>query len=94
MMTTIVEQYNKEVDALPEIHHQGGGGAGSNQTRGIISFGMSTDGNANDLNILEFVTFSTSGNAQDFGDLRGVDNAVHTRHISPVSDSHGGLGGY
>ena len=73
---------------------QGGGGAGSNATRGIISFGMSTDGNYNDLNILEFVTFSTSGNAQDFGDLRGGDNAVHTRHISPVSDSHGGLGGY
>ena len=73
---------------------QGGGGAGSNATRGIISFGMSTDGNYNDLNILEFVTFSTSGNSQDFGDLRGGGNGVHTRHISPVSDSHGGLGGY
>ena len=73
---------------------QGGGGAGSNATRGIISFGMSTDGNYNDLNILEFVTFSTTGNAQDFGDLRGGNNSVHTRHISPVSDSHGGLGGF
>jgi len=30
MMTTIVEQYNKEVDALPEIHHQGGGGNARN----------------------------------------------------------------
>ena len=29
-MTTIVEQYNKEVDALPEIHHQGGGGNARN----------------------------------------------------------------
>ena len=73
---------------------QGGAGAGSNQTRGIIAFGMSTDGNYNDLNILEFITFSSSGNAQDFGDLRGGTNAVHTRHISPVSDSHGGLGGF
>ena len=73
---------------------QGGGGAGSNQTRGIISFGMSTDGNSNDLNILEYITFSSSGNALDFGDLRGGSNRVHTRHISPVSDSHGGLGGF
>jgi len=73
---------------------QGGGGAGSNATRGIISFGMSTDGNYNDLNILEFVTFSSTGNSQDFGDLRGGANQVHTRHISPVSDSHGGLGGF
>ena len=73
---------------------QGGGGAGSNATRGIISFGMSTDGNYNDLNILEYITFSSTGNALDFGDLRGGANGVHTRHISPVSDSHGGLGGY
>ena len=73
---------------------QGGGGAGSNQTRGIISFGMSTDGTYNDLNILEYITFSSSGNALDFGDLRGGANRAHTRHISPTSDSHGGLGGF
>ena len=73
---------------------QGGGGAGSNATRGVIAFGMSTDGNYNDLNILEYITFSTSGNSQDFGDLRGGGNKVHTRHISPVSDSHGGIGGF
>ena len=73
---------------------QGGGGAGSNATRGIIAFGRSTDGNNNDLNTLEFITFSTSGNSQDFGDLRGGANEAHTRHISPVSDSHGGLGGF
>ena len=73
---------------------QGGGGAGSNATRGIIAFGMSTDGNYNDLNILEFITFSSSGNSQDFGDLRGDGQQAHTRHISPVSDSHGGLGGF
>ena len=30
MMTTIVEQYNKEVDALREIHHQGCGGNSRN----------------------------------------------------------------
>ena len=73
---------------------QGGGGAGSNATRGIIAFGRSTDGNNNDLNTLEFITISTAGNAQDFGDLRGGTNKAHTRHISPVSDSHGGLGGF
>ena len=73
---------------------QGGGGAGSNATRGIIAFGRSTDGNNNDLNTLEFITISTAGNSQDFGDLRGGANQAHTRHISPVSDSHGGLGGF
>ena len=77
---------------------QGGGGAGSNQTRGIISFGMAVPGSGNtpgnDLNTLEYITFSSTGSALDFGDLRGGENKRHTRHISPVSDSHGGLGGF
>ena len=49
---------------------------------------------SNDVNTLEFVTIATTGNTQDFGDLRGGNNRNHSRVISPVSDSHGGLGGF
>ncbi len=46
-------------------------------------------------NTIEFVTISTAGNAQDFGDLTGGGgtNAASSGH-GGVSDSHGGLGGY
>ena len=73
---------------------QGGAGGGSNATRGIIAWGRDGFSPYPDLNTLEFITFSTTGNAQDFGDLRGETPRAHTRHISPVSDSHGGLGGF
>ena len=70
------------------------GGAGSNATRGVVCWGRDGTSPYPDLNILEFITFSSSGNSQDFGDLRGGENRAHSRHISPVSDSHGGLGGF
>ena len=70
------------------------GGAGGNATRGVICWGRDGISPYPDLNILEFITFSSSGNSQDFGDLRGGENEAHSRHISPVSDSHGGLGGF
>ena len=77
---------------------QGGAGGGSNQTRGLLAFGMAVPGSgntpSNDLNTIEYITFSSTGNALDFGDLRGGTNRAHTRHISPTSDSHGGLGGF
>ena len=73
---------------------QGGAGGGSNATRGIIAWGRDGFSPYPDLNTLEFITFSSSGKAQDFGDLRGETPRAHTRHISPVSDSHGGLGGF
>ena len=37
-------------------------------------------------NVLNFVTISTTGNAQDFGDL-----SVGRGYLSACSDSHGGL---
>ena len=73
---------------------QGGAGGGSNATRGIIAWGRDGFSPYPDLNTLEFITFSTTGNAKDFGDLRSETPRAHTRHISPVSDSHGGLGGF
>ena len=68
-------------------------GAGVTQTRAVFSLGQIYPAN-NDVNTLEFVTIATTGNTQDFGDLRGGSNAAHSRVISPVSDSHGGLGGF
>ena len=46
-------------------------------------------------NTIEFVTISTAGNAQDFGDLTGGDGTNSgSSGQGGVSDSHGGLGGY
>ena len=39
--------------------------------------------------IIEFITFATTGNAQDFGD---TSTEVHS--MGATSDSHGGLGGF
>ena len=46
-------------------------------------------------NTIEFVTISTTGNAEDFGDLTGGggSNSASSGQAG-VSDSHGGLGGY
>ena len=68
-------------------------GAGVTQIRAVFSLGQIYPAN-NDVNTLEYVTIATTGNSQDFGDLRGGTNRAHTRVISPVSDSHGGLGGF
>ena len=69
-------------------------GAGVTATRAVFAIGQVRVPSSNDVNTLEFVTIATTGNSQDFGDLRGGDNKAHTRVISPVSDSHGGLGGF
>ena len=74
----------------------GAAGAAANGTRAVIPLGQHgfSPSAYNEVNTVEFITISTGGNAQDFGDLRGGENETHTRHISPVSDSHGGLGGF
>tara|TARA_R100000234_G_scaffold93730_1_gene61931 strand:- start:18 stop:1082 length:1065 start_codon:yes stop_codon:yes gene_type:complete len=74
----------------------GAAGAAANGTRAVIPLGQHgfSPSAYNEVNTVEFITISTGGNAQDFGDLRGGENETHTRHISPLSDSHGGLGGF
>ena len=74
----------------------GAAGAAANATRAVIPLGQHgfSPSAYNEVNTVEFITISTGGNAQDFGDLRGGENRAHSRHISPVSDSHGGLGGF
>ena len=69
-------------------------GAGVTAIRAVFAIGQTYTPSSDDTNTLEFITIATQGNAQDFGDLRGSTNRSHTRVISPVSDSHGGLGGY
>ena len=50
-------------------------GGGSNAVRGIIAGGNQYDGsNSNGVNIIDFITLATLGNAQDFGDLTSSDN--------------------
>ena len=68
-------------------------GAGVTQTRAVFLLGLIQPANT-DVNTLEYISIASSGNAQDFGDLRGGSNRAHSRVISPVSDSHGGLGGF
>ena len=60
------------------------GGTGSS-TRGVIGGGQD-GGSPTTLNIIEFITFSTTGNALDFGDL-----STARRDSAGFSDSHGGL---
>ena len=60
----------------------------SNATRGIFC-GAYTYGPATGYNIIQFITISTAGDSQDFGDL-----AAAAWGCNATSDSHGGLGGF
>ena len=76
------------------MHTSLGSGAGVTATRAVFAIGRTyTPANA-DVNTLEYISIASTGNSQDFGDLRGGNNRTFTRVISPVSDSHGGLGGF
>ena len=57
----------------------------STQTRAIFGGGITPSL----LNIIEFVTIASAGNANDFGDLSEA-----RRSTGALSDSHGGLGGF
>ena len=60
-------------------------GTTSSKTRGIIAGGL----NPTYQNLIEFITISSAGDTQDFGDL------TVPRHMGgAVSDCHGGLGGF
>ena len=58
----------------------------SNKTRGLFAGGYDNPVN---YNIIDFITFSSTGNAIDFGDC-----IEEKRGVSGLSDSHGGLGGF
>ena len=64
-------------------------GSLASQTRGIWAGGYATSPISDFLNIIDYVTIATTGNAQDFGDLTKKKN-----YPVGLSDSHGGLGGF
>ena len=74
---------------LQQAIGQGGSGM-SNGSRGVFGgyWGPTTTGagGQGETNICEYVTFSTTGNAKDWGDLY-----QQTYYCTGVSDSHGGL---
>ena len=61
----------------------------SNKTRGLFAGGYDPNTSPTNSNVIDFITFSSLGNAQDFGDL-----IEEKRGVSGLSDSHGGLGGF
>ena len=74
---------------LARLTSNGGAtGSCSNSTRGLFTGGY-VDA-TNETNNIDYVTFSSTGGASDFGDL--TSNAY--AQIGTASDSHGGLGGY
>ena len=73
---------------LNAVNRRDGAGA-STQTRAIFGAGLIDSPSTTRVNSIEFVTIATTGNAQDFGDLTQVRNA-----LGGLSDSHGGLGGF
>ena len=65
------------------------GSAMSSQTRLVMSGGRSAASPYASTNVMDFVEFASSGNAQDFGEL-SFDQAS----AGGASDCHGGLGGF
>ena len=63
---------------------EGQGGGDYSETRGVFGGGTS-DGN-NGINIVDYVTIASTGNATDFGDL------TQSRYdLCGCSSAHGGL---
>ena len=66
------------------------GSAMASQTRLVIAGGRSTAASPYAItNIIDFVEFTSLGNAQDFGDMSFAQSDA-----AGASDCHGGLGGY
>ena len=61
----------------------------SNKTRGLFAGGYDPGTSPTNSNVIDFITFSSLGDALDFGDL-----IEEKRGVSGISDSHGGLGGF
>ena len=53
----------------------------------LVTGGSTTENAAQGVNIMEFITITSTGNATDFGDL-----GIAKLEMAGTSDSHGGLG--
>jgi len=61
----------------------------SNSVRGTFAGGHTgASGTGNNINVIEFITIASTGDAQDFGDLTAVRRCSN----AGGSDSHGGIG--
>ena len=61
----------------------------SNSVRGTFSGGhTAASGSGSNINVIEFITIASTGNAQDFGDLSVIRRCSN----AGGSDSHGGIG--
>ena len=70
-----------------------GNGNSANQTRGFFSGGV--DVSSGRIDTMDYVTFSSLGDAVYFGDLTSKCLSGNSAaYSSTASDSHGGLGGY
>ena len=65
---------------------RGGLGGGSNSSRGIFGGGFTNDSLSGQVNTIDYITISTTGDATDFGDLTYV-----TQQLPGFSDIHGGI---
>ena len=63
------------------------GGNAANQVRALFTGGYSDGSTVTDK--IDYITFASTGDAIDFGDLNQP-----TAQVCNASDSHGGLGGY
>jgi hypothetical protein len=75
------QDFGDLIDTTSQIHD-----IMSNSIRGVRGGGNPNASPAVTINTMEYVTISSTGNAQDFGDL-----IVARREAGACSDSHGGL---
>ena len=66
-----------------------GSGSGGGGTRGFWAGGTGVSPSYTYVNIIDFITISTTGNAEDFGDI-----VSRSSGYSGCSDTDGGLGGF
>ena len=62
-------------------------GGCSSSTRGVFMGGMTVESPNTSTNTIDYITFSSTGDAADFGDLTSTYSET-----AGLSDSHGGLG--
>ena len=90
-----ISTFGNAVDFGDATISGGPGGAVASSTRGVFCVGLNPalSPGLRDQNVLNYVTIASTGDAIDFGDLTRSGNS-YSRHTGPVSDSHGGLGGF
>ena len=87
---TIASEGNAIIFGDLQISRAEQAAATCNRIRGLFC-GGATPTSPNKTNSIEFITISSTGAGQDFGDLTIARDRIGG---GCISDSHGGLGGY